>query len=402
MAQGSFPSFYRYIGPSPSGGYYYNDPTTNQILDLPAAPTPEQQQAYEATKPGYGTIAQTQAVSIDQGETQTLGGVATPSPNTTDDSPAKAPTSPGVGARTDDAAPTSTGDTQTSVNAAFNNAKITPRPNVLNKYASYSYALSWYLLSPEQFTLLQATGKKNIANWQLLMQSAGAPQSTAGNSLDAQPNAQVTGSANSAGRNQEFSLDYYMDNLDIETLVPLKGTGMAHSAVAMSFTVVEPNGITLIGNLYRAVDNLYKELNITDRVNYPMAQYCLAIRFYGYDQNGNLATAAGSANQGDPSAIVEKFYPFIIENITYRLANRAVEYTVRCKPIAQFYNLSQDRGTIPFNYELVGQTVGDILNGKTVGQSPEARSTDGRQPSASFEGPPDPGYATNNTGEGIY
>ena len=107
MAQGEFPSFYRYIGPAPSGGHYYDDPSTGQILDLPAAPTPEQQQAYEATKPGIGTIAQTQAV--DRGDTQTLGGpVASTVPVSTADqadrgqsadSAVRAPTQGGVGCR---------------------------------------------------------------------------------------------------------------------------------------------------------------------------------------------------------------------------------------------------------------------------------------------------------------
>jgi hypothetical protein len=44
-----------------------------------------------------------------------------------------------------------------------------------------------------------------------------------------------------------------------------------------------------------------------------------------------------------------------------------VEYDVQGEPIPHFYNKSQDRGTIPFAFELTGETVGQVLRGKPVG-----------------------------------
>jgi hypothetical protein len=44
-----------------------------------------------------------------------------------------------------------------------------------------------------------------------------------------------------------------------------------------------------------------------------------------------------------------------------------VEYEVAGKPIPHFYNKSQDRGTIPFAFELMGETLGQVLQGKPVG-----------------------------------
>jgi hypothetical protein len=104
-----------------------------------------------------------------------------------------------------------------------------------------------------------------------------------------------------------------------------------------------------------------------------MAQYCLVVRFYGYNENGELVTtgrrgANGKNNLTDPRAIVEKFYPFVITNIKFRIPkDRVVEYDVQAKPIPHFYNKSQDRGTIPFAFELIGETVGQVLQGKPVG-----------------------------------
>jgi hypothetical protein len=158
--------------------------------------------------------------------------------------------------------------------------------------------------------------------------------------------------------------------------------------VDIRFKVVEPNGVTLINNLYQAVDSLYKSASpnnggkttSTATPNYPMAQYCLVVRFYGYDDAGNLVTPV----KGDNQAVVEKFYPFVITNIRFRMANRAVEYEISGKPMGQFYNLSQDRGTIPFQFSLIGETVQDVLVGKPVGTTypRDDGRTDSPQPNA--------------------
>lgn len=293
--------------------------------------------------------------------------------------PASAPgQTAGVGSRSDDSPPPSSGGAQAVINAAFStpaNARIVAQPNVLNQFASYTYAISWYLLTPTQYNAMQTTKRKDTSGWQLLMQSGGAPTQQA---------------AGSAGRNQYFDLDYYLDDLEIDSMVPLKGTNMAHSATDIRFKVVEPNGITLINNLYRAVNDLYKSsgptnggttaVNSTYSPNYPMAQYCLAVRFYGYDEQGNLAQLKGQSQSTNTQALIEKFYPFVISNIKFRMANRAVEYEVQGKPMGQFYNLSQDRGTIPFGFQLIGETVQDVLVGKAVGTVYNVRE-DGRQDS---------------------
>lgn len=283
-----------------------------------------------------------------------------------DEDAARAPfvtTQAGAAANRDDNTRPNNNTTGQIINASFNK-RITPRPNILDEYASYTYAITWYLLTPDQYNEMTRSQKKNCASWQLLMQSGGAPTQTAG----------VTSNSTAiGGRNQFFDKDYYMDDLEIDSIVPLKGTGAANTATDIKFRVTEPNGITLIENLYKAVSTLYKQKNVSKQANYPMAQYCLVIRFYGYDETGKLVTTGrsgtnGQTNLSDPRAIVEKFYPFVITNIRFRIPkDRVVEYEVTGKPIAHFYNKSQDRGTIPFAFELMGETVEQVLQGKPVG-----------------------------------
>jgi len=305
----------------------------------------------------------------------------------------------GVGAPREDNTRPNSNTTAQIINASFNQ-RITPRPNVLDEYASYTYAVTWYLLTPDQYNEMVRSKKKNCASWQLLMQSGGAPTQVAGT---------TGGDPNVAGRNKFFDKDYYIDDLEIESIIPLKGTGAANTATNIKFNVIEPQGITLIENLYKAVSTLYKQKNVDKNANYPMAQYCLAVRFYGYNDNGDLVTTGRSGTNGqtnltDPRAIVEKFYPFVITNIKFRIPkDRVVEYRVEGKPIPHFYNKSQDRGTIPFNFELVGETVQQILSGKPVGTVYPA-SQDGRivNPTPNTSAPtPAAGSANEDFGNNI-
>ena len=256
---------------------------------------------------------------------------------------------------------------------------IPTQPNQLDQYASYTYALSWYLLTPAQYNAMLDSQKKDVSNWQLLMQSGGAaPTPTIYYENDGQ------GSQSTGGRSQYFSEDFYMDDLEITSLFPLGGTSMSNTATDLRFKVTEPNGITLINKLYQAVTSVYKQTqqatsSTTNTIanttslnpNYPMAQYCMVIHFYGYDSNGKLvAPATGSytdiSNNISQTAVIEKYYPFVISNLKFHIANKQIEYEVLGKPIPHFYNFSTDRGTIPFNFNLTGQTVGQVLIGKPV------------------------------------
>jgi hypothetical protein len=304
-------------------------------------------------------------------------------------------TQAGAAANRDDNTRPNSNSTAQIINASFNQ-RIVPRKNVLDEYASYTYAITWYLLTPDQYNEMVRSKKKNCASWQLLMQSGGAPTVAA----------DATATASSpAGRNKFFDLDYYIDDLEIESMIPLKGTGAANTATNIRFKVTEPSGITLIENLSNAVKTLYKERNVDKNANYPMAQYCLVVRFYGYNENGELITTGrrgtnGQTNLTDPRAIVEKFYPFVITNIKFRIPRASVvEYQVDAKPIPHFYNKSQDRGSIPFAFELAGTTVEQILQGKPVGTVYPASAGERRDsPQPNTSAPTQPAEPTSGAG----
>ena len=95
----------------------------------------------------------------------------------------------------------------------------------------------------------------------------------------------------------------------------------------------------------------------------------------------------------DPRAVVEKIYPIFINEITFRTAKSQIEYQITAAPVGQQMAIGQNRGTIPFNFQLAGTTVKDVLNGnapQTLStlpgeRAPQAEPSDSQIPA----GPPD-------------
>jgi hypothetical protein len=315
-----------------------------------------------------------------------------------------APTSPGVGAN--DGNPNPTGvvsedsrstqsensqftrqgtGTDSVVTGALNTTtrpQIIPQPNVLDKFSSYTYRISVYLMSPTQYFQLVRSKKKNINGYNLLFQSGGAPTNTGGFQGALSTAAQATAQNNAdlaaegigfqqsapgvnnsvdAGRNPAFPLDFYIDNCTLTNILQGKGSNSNHSVSTLKFTVIEPVGITLIDRIYEAVQDSAPTEN-SGRVNYSNAQYLMAIRWYGYDQNGNVIS--GNPNNSDPRSAVEKLIPFVINKINWKVSAKATEYEFDCTAIGQIIAGGTRRGVIPYDIQLTQGTVGGILGGQ--------------------------------------
>ena len=292
--------------------------------------------------------------------------------------------SPGVGAANDD---NSNGiNTISGTNAGLNSSTqpsggITPQPNVLDNFASYTYNISWYLLTLPQATQVMTSAKMDTSQWSLLVQSGGAPAAQQGSSQTGTAGLGIPSFANltpatltkggtttrsTGGRNQFFPLDYYIDNLEIESTISGSSPGTISS---IRFQVTEPNGLTLLPNLNSAVRQAYKNTTATPR----QAHYCLVIKFYGWDINGNLITDPSNSRgifgavPSSSNAAVVRYYPFKITNFNFKLAGKQVEYAIEGTAAPFVYATSTAFGSVPYNIELTGETVTQVLvgNGKT-------------------------------------
>jgi hypothetical protein len=232
-------------------------------------------------------------------------------------------------------------------------SRIIPTPNVLSKLASMNYTVSIYIMNDDEFKTMLATQKKVLPTQQLIIQSGGIDK----------------GLGFGVGqRNKWFDVDFFLDDLTIESTVGTQGGMRAHNGLNMKFTVLEPNGITFINRLRYAVkEHLARTTQTT--VSEAVANYLMVIRFYGYDSTGNLINGSqlGIKEVGsDTNSIVEKFFPFQINNITYKIGPRNTEYRVDTTVSHTNIAYNQIMATIPFDFELSAPDVQTLLNGKAV------------------------------------
>ena len=337
-----------------------NDGSATQAPALPATNVSKRLNTQQAaalsgetgTNPPVKKLTETQSVSPDDSNADP-GIITSPyyapgtGANTADPSPPTAGGAPGVGssAESDGTDGTDAANIR-QIMANFDNNVFLPKDNVLDQYASYTYNIGWYLLSPENYKALIATKKPNIATYSLLAQSGGAPTGT---------------EPSDAGgvRNQFFNLDYYIDDLEITSVVTGKGSMRAHNYQELSFSVTEPASITLIPALQQAVDTVNKN----GGVQYQLATYCLVIKFYGYDADGKLVQASNGETNG---AVVEKFVPFYIKDIKFRIENKLVQYDVKASAINYYVGFGTAAGTTKASIEISGTTVGQVLSGTAL------------------------------------
>lgn len=302
----------------------------------------------------------------------------------------------GQGAPNDDNA---SNQTRQLLNQIFGSQqKIVAQDNPLDKYASYTYNISIYLMSPSQYKKMQATKQKNIAGFQLLMQSGGAPTSSGETvAVDPQEIEQDADGISTTNlglrglrRNQFFPLDFYIEDVRLKSFVQGRGTRSSHNVFEMGFKIIEPNGISLLDRLYAATAQYMPgNPDAPAQKNYAAQNYLMVIRFYGYDEFGNLVRPQALRKQAgvsDADAIIEKWIPFQFTSIRFRIANRLTEYECTAVCPQNTIATGQMRGVIPYNVELNAVTLADLLTGRAGYSTPQQiGAADGRQTSGTAQ-----------------
>jgi len=259
------------------------------------------------------------------------------------------PAAPVPGARPGVAAP---GDDQTNaVRARINDifggggARIVPQENVLSRYNNYTYNISLYLMSQNDYRRL-LNNENVLTGSKLLIQSGGIPINE---------------------RNQFFPVDFYIDDVRIKSAISGRGTGGAHNSFSMTFKITEPNGVTFINRLVAATQQYVSDQGDPIPQNYAAQNFLMVIRFYGYDEAGNLVDISGNVQSADattgPSAIVQKFIPFQFTAVKFRMTNSLVTY--ECEAVCPQNVIASGgaRGVIPYNIELTATTLKELLLG---------------------------------------
>lgn len=249
------------------------------------------------------------------------------------------------------------------------------RKNPLGNYSSYTYNLSLYMVTPEAIAKFINTGRfqRGSTGYYIVAQSGGINPS--------EPRLMTNSGKLGPGQ----GLDYYLDDLDFEILMP-GGDSTPSVGTVLNFKIIEPMGFTLFTKMAQACNALNQESEILKQAAKPnlfQQHYVLGIRFYGYDQNGNILTGKEFSQREksgyvdaetaltDDYASFERFFPILINKATYKLDGRAVTYNVEATSLNLQAAFGAKRGLVKKNSSIVASTVGEALQseGKSTSSS---------------------------------
>lgn len=250
------------------------------------------------------------------------------------------------------------------VNSGYNQ-EIKPLDNVLKRFATSTYNITIYLLNTKEYRDLMnfpppgainediTQPIKSVAGLQAILSSGGMPASYDPLSFGG------------AMRNPNFDLDYFIDDVEIQTLMPQQVRG-ATNATAINFKITEPYGFTFLTRLKQAAQEH------TGNPDWTKAHYLMVIRFFGQeDENSALeeVTTGGGTGDDEPVPLSAKYIPFKFRNITTKAATGAVEYQCDAIPINHLEAMSQKRASVKYQVEVNGKTLNDLFNGNLVESS---------------------------------
>ena len=237
--------------------------------------------------------------------------------------------------------------------------------NPLGNFASYTYQISLYMITPDAYGAFMDSGRKNI--------NVLANQATGGAYLIAQ-----SGGINSPNGNKRapgFDLDFYIDDLKITNAIMGPDTQTESNTVKMSFNIYEPYGFSFISKLREASTALQRNSKIKNytKVSNELKQfYVLGLRFQGYDSNGKLLTPQDStiidpAQPNISNGIYERFYDCVITNMKFTLDGKISTYKIEAKSTAPDAAYGVKRGRISNGQNIVASTVEEALKGRGPG-----------------------------------
>lgn len=226
--------------------------------------------------------------------------------------------------------------------------------NPLSAFSSYTYKLSLYLMTPEAVNSYATDGIYHTSQMLLIAQSGGINKDT---KID-------------SPRADGFELDIGIDNLELVTQVNSKSSNYSGNTTEYSFTIYEPYGMTFPSKLVRAVRKMQEKTTMKRSIAHPMEalseKFLLVIRFFGYDEKGELMSATTGSktplNKTDDPAAFERAFPIKIVEMNTRLENKVATYNVKAVAAGIEVGLGSVTGSVSEQIAISGATVGDILS----------------------------------------
>jgi hypothetical protein len=212
---------------------------------------------------------------------------------------------------------------------ANNKKKKDPIPNPLLAYPSYTYGLSLALLTVDEYNKI-VSDVKNYQSNRVIIASAGRYNVDEGASM--------------FKRAPFFAEDFYFDNLNMTTVVGLNDRSRSTNAINLTFTIIEPYGVTLLNRIL----DLSKEIG---SLNYIAQPYLLQIDFFGMNDAGEIVGIIPDQTKRIPIRILK---------MDIKASAKGAEYQMEACPYSHSaYDLSTV--TTPANFEITAGTLESFL-----------------------------------------
>ena len=240
---------------------------------------------------------------------------------------------------TDDLSKKTAGDTPVGTPPASATTPVAPAnkasSNLLHNYSSFTYSLSLHVLSGDDYTnMMNKPGEFIPTN--VLIASAGRRGANA-----------------NMARNTIFNEDFFFDKLELETVIGLNAQAKNSNVINLSFTLIEPYGMTLLNRLL-ALGEL-PELNV--KGNYVTLPYLLVIDFFGYSDEGIPEKISG----------ITKYIPIRILTLGMKVTQKGAEYAITACPF-NHQAFSETVATVPFKLEVAASTIADFFLASVKGE----------------------------------
>ena len=240
--------------------------------------------------------------------------------------------------------------------------------NPLSNFSSYTYQITLYMITPDAyqaFVLSDRTKLDTINN----TTNADAAKSIGGNG--AYVVAQSGGINNSTSKRVPgMDMDYYIDDLKLNTIISSKNTKTETNTTEFSFNVYEPYGFSFISDLKRARDKL-STVNVSTQFSEnfdAMKQFfVLGIKFRGYDKDGKVLSgnehfASDTANPvGNSDGVYERFFDICIKTFKFKLDGKTTVYNITAASLPIIEAASLKRGTLDKDTTVTALNIQDAL-----------------------------------------
>lgn len=258
-----------------------------------------------------------------------------------------------------DFADNTTVDKSTSVvgqHVSGNTNTLAPKPaysipyNLLHDYSSYTYRITLFLLTKKDYNNLAASPSTFEPKYSLIS-SAGGYSQTAGLPVEVRLNGKYAEVA-STTRHPDFRTDFFIDNLNLTTVVGLNAKSKASNAIEISFNIVEPYGLSLLDRLLSVC-----ETSGDNNPNYIEQPYLLQVDLLSSPSDETLIAAKKTNNVIDRKRIAIKLLDMKINP-----TGSGTTYSIRAIPYNHVaFSMTTSALPVPLNVE--ASTVGEFFGG---------------------------------------